>query len=99
MSDARMSDEKFERLVGWLTTFTAQDDVGRAESTSRSILTRCVLDEARRAREREEALEAALRGFMEKGMGLGGSHPHLAAYVAFPDEVWEKARAALEKRP
>jgi hypothetical protein len=53
---------------------------------------RCRLEaaEADAARTRE-----ALERFMKPRYSLGASHPHLSAYVAYDDEVWEQARAAL----
>jgi hypothetical protein len=59
-------------------------------------------EEARKAdalAERVKTLDAALLRFFNEGQGLGGSHPHLAAYVAHDKSVWEQGRAALAGKP
>lgn len=44
-------------------------------------------------------LRDAVSGFRLKGQPLAGSHPHLARYWAFPDDVWSEARAAVAATP
>lgn len=39
-------------------------------------------------------LRAALERFLKPRYSLGASHPHLSAYVAYDDEVWEQGKAA-----
>jgi len=56
---------------------------GRAEAAESDLLDAC----------------AALRGFLEQGISLGASHPHLASYYRFPEEVWAIARAVAEANP
>ena len=42
-----------------------------------------------------ERLREALRGFIEQGRSLGGSHPHFANYFSFSGAIWDDARAVL----
>ena len=56
-----------------------------------------VFDEMGNIEHELSAAKAALNGFLTKGENLGVSHPHLIAYFAFPDEVWQAARAVLEE--
>jgi len=50
---------------------------------------------SRSLEQRLAAAVMALDGFFSKGSSLGASHPHLAAYTAFPAEHWEAARETL----
>lgn len=48
--------------------------------------------------ERENAqLRALLYRFFHDGSSLGGSHPHLAEYVAYPAALWDETRAVLNQ--
>jgi len=49
-------------------------------------------------RSRIKELEGALAGFIENASSLGASHPHLSEYHIFPEWVWRRAQAVLEKK-
>lgn len=63
--------------------FTGCDDEGVRE----------LVKELTALRSANAELAAALEGFLTKARSLGASHPHLAEYYNFPEEVWTMALA------
>jgi hypothetical protein len=77
-----------------------EEEIGRVQELGKAWAEKDDELAALRARSASDAalierLREALRGFIEQGRSLGGSHPHFANYFSFSGAIWDDARAVL----